>query len=204
MNVNILTLASDLSDQDLLTRLLALAGKERETSVELVAHLAALDLRPSAYAALGYGSLFGYCTEALRLSEDAACTRIHVARACRRFPVILDALLSGEMSLTAVRMLSPHLTPENHDAALARARRRSLREIEALVAELAPRPDVPSSVRRLPVATPPAAAAETCIVAPPDPPIEANVAAAATAAASARTSSPPPHRPIIETTSPDR
>ena len=46
---------------------------------------------------------------------------------------------------------APCLTPENHQAVLARASGRSRREIEALVAELAPRPDVPTSVRKLPV-----------------------------------------------------
>ena len=81
--MNSLTLASGLSDHDLLARLGVLAAREREATVELVAHLAALDARPSLYAARGYGSLFGYCTQALRLSEDAACNRIEAARACR-------------------------------------------------------------------------------------------------------------------------
>ena len=121
MNTNILALASGLSDQDLLARIAALAGKEREASVELVAHLAELDTRPSLYAAQGCGSLFTYCTAVLKLSEDAACNRIYAARAGRRFPVILDALASGALSLTSVRMLNPHLTPENHEAVLARA-----------------------------------------------------------------------------------
>ncbi len=91
MNVNttMLATAAALSDDDLLARLAALAGKERETLVELLAHLAALDSRPSVYAGQGYGSLFSYCTQALRLSEDAACSRIEAARACQRFPVIL-------------------------------------------------------------------------------------------------------------------
>src|SRR5258706_8702312 len=188
MNTNILALASSLSDQDLLLRVGVLAGKEREVSVELVAHLAALDARPSLFAATGHGSLFTYCTEVLRLSEDATCNRIQAARACRDFPVIFDALASGAMSLTSVRMLRPHLTPENHEAVLARARGRSRREIEALIAELAPRPDVPSSIRKLPTATP----APTLASPQPAPPI----------------SSPPPpittRRPIIETTSPER
>ena len=111
MNTHLLALASGLSDQDLLARLAALAGKEREASVELVAHLAELDTRPSLYAAHGHGSLFTYCTEVLTLSEDAACNRIYAARACRRFPVILGALAAGALSLSSVRMLSPHLTP---------------------------------------------------------------------------------------------
>jgi hypothetical protein len=205
MNTNMIAVASSLSDHDLLDRIAALAGKEREASAELVAHLAALDDRPSLYAAGGYGSLFDYCTQVLRLSEDATCNRIHAARACRSFPVILDHLASGAMSLTSVRLLRWHLTPENHEAVLARACGRSRREIEALVAELAPRPDVPSSVRKLPsvtlvgaptpVSAPtlPATSVEAAIVAPPEPPPPFR---------------PPPvvptRRPIVETTSPER
>ena len=199
MNTNILALASGLSDHDLLTRLLALAGKEREATVELVAHLAALDSRPSVYAAKGYGSLFTYCVEALRLSEDATCNRIYAARACRRFPKILEALAAGEMSLTSVRMLSPHLTDENWQTVLARAGGRSRRDIEALVAELAPRLDVPSSVRKLPniapaVPTAPVPAIQAAAIAIPVPP------------ASLPAVPPPltPRRPIIEATSPQR
>ena len=112
MKTNILLIASALSDQDLLARLEVLAGKEREASVELVAHLAALDSRPALYAAQGYGSLFTYCTQALRLSEDAACNRIEAARACRRFPQILELLASGSLTLTSVRLLARHLTAD--------------------------------------------------------------------------------------------
>jgi hypothetical protein len=153
MNTNLLALASGLSDPDLLARIGALAGNERAASVELVAHLAELDTRASLYAAQGHGSLFTYCTEVLRLSEDAACNRIYAARACRRFPVILEALASGALSLTTVRILNQHLTQENHQEVIARASGRSRREIEALVAELAPRLDVAASVRRLPGVT---------------------------------------------------
>ena len=153
MKTNILATAAGLSDHDLLARLDVLAGREREACVDLVAHLAALDSRPSVYAAQGYGSLFSYCTHALRLSEDAACNRIEAARACRRFPVILDLLASGQVTLTAVRLLGRHLTPENHQTVLAKASGRSRPQIEVLVAELAPRPDVPTSVRKLPTLT---------------------------------------------------
>jgi 5-methylcytosine-specific restriction endonuclease McrA len=150
MKNNILVSAAALSDQDLLAHLEVLAGNEREASVELVAHLAALDSRPALYAARGYGSLFSYCTQALRLSEDAACNRIAAARACRRFPLILELLATGSLTLTSVRLLARHLTAENHEVVLAKAGNRSLREIEALVAGLAPRPDVASTVRKLP------------------------------------------------------
>jgi hypothetical protein len=194
MNTNMLDLASALSDHDLLARIGVLAEKEREASVELVAHLAVLDARPSLYAARGYGSLFTYCTDVLRLSEDATCNRISAARACRRFPVILDRLASGAMSLSAVRMLRPHLTPENHEAVLARASGRSLREIEALVAELSPRPDVATSVRKLPepaARTLDLAAASTVENGRLSPPIGCPVIS-------------PTRRPVIESTAPER
>jgi hypothetical protein len=197
--MNMLATAAALSDQDLLARLPALAVKERGASIELVAHLAALDARPAVYAGQGYGSLFSYCTRALRLSEDAACNRIETARACRRFPVILDLLASASVTLTSVRLLSRYLTPENHQAVLARARGRSLRQIDVLVAELAPRPDVPGSVRKLPapgMAPPPAATPLPAAATMPSEPTPAT-----------EPSPPvfvPTPRPIVQATAPER
>ncbi len=204
MNTNMLVLASSLSDQDLLARVGALAGKERGATAELVAHLAALDDRPSLYAARGYGSLFDYCKQVLRLSEDATCNRIQAARACRDFPVILDLLVSGGMSLTSVRMLRPHLTPENHEAVLARACGRSRRELEALVAELAPRPDVPSSVRKLPMVTPVPAPTPMPATTVPATRVDAAIVARPAPPPSIAPPLVPTRRPIIETTSPER
>ena len=204
MNTNILALASGLSDADLLTRIATLAANEREATVELVAHLAELDTRSSLYAAHGHGTLFTYCTEVLKLSEDAACNRISAARACRRFPGILDGLASGALSLATVRLLNAHLTPENHQAVLARASGLSRREIEALVAELAPRPDVPSSVRKLPGATPPAQTHLSATAAPTTG-VKATAEAASESAPPISSPSPlPARRPIVETTSPER
>ena len=199
MNTNMFASASGLSDHDLLDRIVALAGRERETSAELVAHLAVLEARPSLYAALGHGSLFSYCTQTLRLSEDAACNRIDAARACRRFPVILDRLASGAVSLTTVRMLRPHLTPENHEAVLAEASGRSRPDVLELIARLAPRPDVPSSVRRLPSAARP----EVPVTSSTAPFPEA-AAAGAPEQPSPILTPPQPSRPIVEPMSPER
>jgi hypothetical protein len=202
MSMNTLTLASGLSDHDLLARIGLLAATEREATVELVAHLAVLEARPALYAAQGYGSLFAYCTHVLHLSEDATCNRTKAARASRRFPVILDLLASGALSLTSVRLLAPCLTPENHKAVLARASGKSRREIEALVAELAPRPDVPTSVRKLPVPAP-TAAVDTSSVPVKGPAPSSTVPEPPTVIAPPAFV-PPPRRSIIETTSPER
>ena len=178
MTTHILAAAIALSDRDLLARISTLAGTERETTAELVAHLAALELRPSLYAAQGYGSLFDYCVRALRLSEDAACNRIRVTRVCRRFPVILDMLAAGSVSLRSVRVLGPHLTTENHMEVLARAADRRHGEIDALAAALAPKPDVVASVRKLP--QPNANRPSSAAMQSPSPTLDASASASTT------------------------
>jgi hypothetical protein len=197
MNTNALANAAALSDHELLARLSTLAGRERAASVDLVAHLAALDARPSVYLAQGFGSLHGYCMQALRLSEDAACNRIEAARACRRFPLILDLLASGEMTLTSVRILGRHLTPENHQAVLEKAKGQPLKRIDLLVATLAPQPDAPSLVRQLPTAAldAPAPTPEVATSVPPE------LWATTTPSPAPPTAGP---RPIVRPTAPER
>ena len=102
------------------------------------------------YLAEGCSSLFTYCTSVLHLSEHAAFGRIEVARAARRLPALLERLLDGSLTVTNARMLAAHLTVENHVAILEAARHKSKRDIERMIAELRPQPDVPSLVRRLP------------------------------------------------------
>jgi len=152
MKLDILASAAALSDAELLSRLDRLAEAGRDACVLLVGHLAELDRR-KAYLAEGWGTLFSYCTGALRLSEHAAYTRMEGAKAARRFPVVLDHLASGSVNLTTLRLVAPFLTEENHAAVLAEAAGKSKRETEALVARLAPLPDVPAFLRKLPVST---------------------------------------------------
>lgn len=149
MEKTLLDVATRLSDDELVRRVRLLAIREREATVELVAHLAELDTR-KLYLAQGYSSLFTYCTEVLRLAEHAAYNRIEAARASRRFPAVLDRLAGGSLNLSTLRLLAPHLTSENHASVLDEAAGKSKREVELLVARLAPRPDMPVSVRRLP------------------------------------------------------
>jgi 5-methylcytosine-specific restriction endonuclease McrA len=135
--------------------------------------------------------------QALRLSEDAACNRIEAARACRRFPVILDLLASGEMTLTSVRLLGRHLTPENHQAVLEKAKGRTLKQIDVLVATVAPQPDAPSLVRRLPAPTPPASTLAVQVA----PSVPSDQAPTATAPL---TQPAPGPRPVVRPTAPKR
>jgi hypothetical protein len=94
--------------------------------------------------------MFTYCTQVLHLSEHAAYNRIEAARAARRYPKILEGLAAGELTLTAVRLLAPSLTVENHEAVLQSARHKTRREVEHLVAAMRPQADVPATLRKLP------------------------------------------------------
>src|SRR5205823_4307829 len=101
----------------------------------------------------GCSSLFTYCTQVLHLSEHAAYNRIEAVRASHRFPVILEQLAAGKVTLTTICLLAPVLTAENYEHLLAEACHKSRREVEHLIAMTRPKPDVPTVVRRLPAPT---------------------------------------------------
>jgi hypothetical protein len=196
MQITTYNTGADLSDSELLERVEALARRERHAAVELVAHLAELDKR-RLYREQGYGSLFSYCIGALHLAEHAAFNRIEAARASRAFPVILDLLADGSINLTTVRLLAPHLTTGNHEKLLAEAKGRSKREVEELVARLAPRADVPACVRKLParvVAFPESPMSQTPEAPIGDPPTSAPASAPCV----------PTHRPVVAPLTPER
>ena len=136
-------------DDDLLRRLSFLLNGSRRVEADLVAHIGEVDAR-RLFAREASPSMFSYCTHVLRLSEFEAYLRITAARAARQHPVLLAMLREGKLHLTAVARLAPHLTPENRETLLRRASHRTKRELEELIAELNPRPDVPALVRRLP------------------------------------------------------
>ncbi len=140
--------ASALSDAELEAKLPQLAADERKGMAALLVHLAVYDER-KLYAGR-YTSLFDYCRKALHYSESGAGKRIYACRALQDFPVIRPMLESGALHLEAVVLLKQHLTQENHLPVLKRARGRSKRDLERLVAELAPRPDVPDFIRKAP------------------------------------------------------
>lgn len=138
-----------LPDDELLRSLEALVAHSRRIEADLVAHIGEVDQR-RLYARFAFSSMFDYCTRALHLSEAGAYRRITVARAARHHPMLLPMLRDGRLHLSAMAALVSKLTPTNRDAVLARATHASKRQVEELLAELEPRPDAPSRIRRLP------------------------------------------------------
>jgi len=143
------TIVESLSNSDLLSATRELVHSSRCVEAELLVHLGEIDER-KLYRERSFGSMFAFCVGELGFSEDSAYSRINLARAARRMPVILEALRSGQVHSTGLRLLAPHLTTDNRATVLAEAAGKSKREIEEVVARLAPQPPVPTMVRKLP------------------------------------------------------
>ncbi|HEY2924408.1 MAG TPA: hypothetical protein VGJ98_05510, partial [Candidatus Eisenbacteria bacterium] len=70
---------SHVGDAVLVRDLVELVAQDRSNTAALLAHIAEMDAR-RLYAPAGHSSMFAYCVDELRLSEDAAFRRIRAAR----------------------------------------------------------------------------------------------------------------------------
>src|SRR5688572_11157370 len=119
---------SALSDSELLANTRGLIGRSNQLLAALLAHLGEVEAR-GLHRTRACSSLFAYCVYELRLSEDEAVRRVTAARLVRKFPELLDAVAAGELHLTGLLLLGPHLTRENLGDVMARAKHRSKKEI---------------------------------------------------------------------------
>ena len=121
------------------------------------------------YAPAGYPSMYRYCVGKLHLSEDAAYKRIQVARVARRYPAVLAvlaALAEGRVHLTGLNLLAAHikaLEPAMVDELLAAATHKTKKDIEQLLAERFPKPDLPAQVHAIPPAPQPGPTSEPVV-----------------------------------------
>src|SRR4051812_24706027 len=136
---------TQLTDASLHSELKRLVGSSNALTAQLLAHLGEVEAR-GIHRERACSSLYTYCVYELRMSEDEAQRRCRAARLARQFPILLEMLAEASLHLTGILLLAPHLTEENQAELLARARFRTKREIERLVAEIAPCQDVPSRI----------------------------------------------------------
>src|SRR6186713_1071373 len=131
---------AQLSEHELLSHFETLVARDCRTTAQLLVAIAEIDER-KLWAAHACPSMFAFCVERFHMSEQVTAKRLWAARTARRFPVILEMVERGELHLSAIHLLAGHLTPDNFRDVLQSARHKSSREIELLVAALAPRPD---------------------------------------------------------------
>jgi hypothetical protein len=195
-----ITHASRLDNAELTAELSRLARCEREITAALIVHRAEFAAR-RLFAGSGYSSLVRYCMAVFHLSEDAVYTRITAARAARQYPVILEKLEGGALSLTTVRLLATRLTPENHQELLAAASGKGKQAVEELLAHRFPQSDVAARVRKVPTRRV-AADADVAVTAASTPKTSPPVVAGAPLAAASPVVPDVPFVPTVLVTAP--
>ncbi|MBI3016771.1 MAG: HNH endonuclease [Deltaproteobacteria bacterium] len=139
-----------LKDKELLEKFGVLVREEKEATASVVAHLAEIDRR-KLYALEGYSSLFSYCVEKFHYSESEAFLRIQAARVSKDFPDVLKLLEENKMTLTTMKLISPHLTKDNQEMIFKETHQKSTREVEKVLANLFPQEEeIMDSIRKLP------------------------------------------------------
>src|SRR6478609_1268859 len=138
-----------LADDQLLAGLASIVLRRNQVTAEFLAYLAELDER-QLFLDLGYSSVFEYCVEKLKLCESTAGRHIAAARVCRTHPKAFALVASGTLHASALSLLKKYLTTENAAELFELCMHRSARQVETLLAERFPRPNVRDLVRRLP------------------------------------------------------
>lgn len=156
-------LLQHVADRVLLDQLKKLVAQERGTLANLLAHLAEVDSR-RLYAPEGYAAMHLYCEGALGLGENAAARRLTAARLARRHPEVLAAVADGRLTLTTVCLLAPYADHPGFADWIELSAHRTKRQVQELLAERFPRPDVPTMLR--PVMLAPMAHAAPVVSAP--------------------------------------
>jgi hypothetical protein len=135
-------------DDDLHANTRRLVGRSNQLLAALLAHLAEVEAR-GIHRERACASLSTYCIYELRMSEDEAFRRARASKIARQFPILFEQVAAGEIHLTGILLLGPHLTEDNHLEVLARAKHRTKEEIQRLVRMLHPLPDVPALIEPL-------------------------------------------------------
>lgn len=136
------SLSDELLDREYAVRV----RSDRASTAELLLYLGEMEARKR-YVPAGYSSMFRFCVECGRMSEDIAYKRIRAARLARRFPAIYDRIADGRMTLSALVLLAPQLTEHAATRLLADAENKTNEQVKLLLAALAPRPDIPTTER---------------------------------------------------------
>jgi 5-methylcytosine-specific restriction endonuclease McrA len=139
---------TQFADREVVCMFTARVVHDNVTTADLLADLGELDARKPCLAE-GYASMHTYCIGVHNRSEVVACKRVRAAAAAREFPALFDAVAEGRLDLSGVLLLKPHLSPANAEELIGAASRRTREEIERLLAERFPKPDVPTRVEAI-------------------------------------------------------
>ena len=187
-----------LSDPELLEAATEAVRQENESLAQLLVLLADIEDR-DLHVARGFTSLYAFCAGYLGLRDGKAYRRIHAARLGRRFPVAIELLAQGEVSLTTLNLLSPRLDQDNHLELLRASQGCDKRQVKELLAARFPAPDPAPSGRKLPAPAARPTPADTPEPSRVDRPAASHAEPPApTPAPAPLVLQPPARRPVVE------
>ena len=148
MHVTDVTDLTALTDDALVARVSTLCAEGYALTARLIVVLIEveerrLDLRSACT------SMFDFCQRRLGMSGGAAFRRITAARLVKRFPALLARIERGELHLSTLVLLRPHLDEQNVQELAAAVVGKTKREVEELLARVAPKADLPSAIVEL-------------------------------------------------------
>lgn len=141
---------SQLKNEELKIQFERALKQETHAISQVILYLSEIDRR-KLYLEEAYSSLFSYCVEKCHYSEGAAYRRIQAARLSQQFPEIITLLSEGEIHLTSLCLIAPHLNAQNASELFSKVQYKSKKEIEKVVASMFPTQElIPDTIRRLP------------------------------------------------------
>lgn len=109
----------------------------RKSEAELLLAISKVD-ENKVHIHLGYSSLFDYALKVLKLSEACAFNLITVSRKSKTVPELKEAVVSGQLSISKARKITPVLTKENSSTWIEKAISLPKAKLEKEVAALNP------------------------------------------------------------------
>jgi hypothetical protein len=122
------------------------ATSYKNQEAQLIDRLQEVDAQ-RVYEHLGVTSLFSYCVEVLKLSEDRAYALIRVARKAMEIPELKAAVSQGDLSVAAAKRIAAVITPENKTEWIEKAKELKQRDLDKAIAELVPANKVTERVK---------------------------------------------------------
>lgn len=123
-----------------------LSSRILSTEKELVLVLQEIE-KERVYRLLGFNSLFQYCVLALKLSESQSYALISVSRKCSVTPVLQEAVLGGEVSVSKAHRIVSVVNSTNASLWIEKAKELTNRKLEEEVVKVSPRVAVRESIR---------------------------------------------------------
>ena len=99
------------------------------------------------FEALGFTSLYAYCTEALKLSDGIAYALMQVSRKSVKVPELKTAVESGQVSLSKASRIASILTPDNQETWIDKAKTLPKSKLEREIAREFPQIAPPERVK---------------------------------------------------------